>query len=107
MAEYDYESVHNFIRVRQMELLDNEFREAEKETRQAVTVRLPRGHVALIDRVAKELDYSRQDFFSHLVDVALQDVIKTLADLGDESDRMAIWKDYHATMEGAEVTGNE
>ena len=107
MAEYDYESVHNFIRVRQMELLDNEFREAEKETRQAVTVRLPRGHVALIDRVAKELDYSRQDFFSHLVDVALQDVIKTLADLGDESERMAIWKDYHATMEGAEVTGNE
>ena len=107
MAEYDYESVHNFIRVRQMELLDNESREAEKETRQAVTVRLPRGHVALIDRVAKELDYSRQDFFSHLVDVALQDVIKTLADLGDESERMAIWKDYHATMEGAEVTGNE
>lgn len=107
MAEYDYESVHNFIRVRQMELLDNESREAEKETRQAVTVRLPRGHVALIDRVAKELEYSRQDFFSHLVDVALQDVIKTLADLGDESERMAIWKDYHATMEGAEVTGNE
>ncbi len=107
MAEYDYESVHNFIRVRQMELLDNDSREAEKETRQAVTVRLPRGHVALIDRVAKELDYSRQDFFSHLVDVALQDVIKTLADLGDESERMAIWKDYHATMEGAEVTGNE
>ena len=107
MAEYDYESVHNFIRVRQMELLDNESREAEKETRQAVTVRLPRGHVALIDRVAKELDYSRQDFFSHLVDVALQDVIKTLANLGDESERMAIWKDYHATMEGAEVTGNE
>lgn len=107
MAEYDYESVHNFIRVRQMELLDNDSREAEKETRQAVTVRLPRGHVALIDRVAKELEYSRQDFFSHLVDVALQDVIKTLADLGDESERMAIWKDYHATMEGAEVTGNE
>lgn len=107
MAEYDYESVHNFIRVRQMELLDNESREAEKETRQAVTVRLPRGHVALIDRVAKELEYSRQDFFSHLVDVALQDVIKTMADLGDESERMAIWKDYHATMEGAEVTGNE
>lgn len=107
MAEYDYESVHNFIRVRQMELLDNDSREAEKETRQAVTVRLPRGHVALIDRVAKELDYSRQDFFAHLVDVALQDVIKTLADLGDESERMAIWKDYHATMEGAEVTGNE
>ncbi len=107
MAEYDYESVHNFIRVRQMELLDNDSREAEKETRQAVTVRLPRGHVALIDRVAKELEFSRQDFFSHLVDVALQDVIKTLADLGDESERMAIWKDYHATMEGAEVTGNE
>ena len=107
MAEYDYESVHNFIRVRQMELLDNDSREVEKETRQAVTVRLPRGHVALIDRVAKELEYSRQDFFAHLVDVALQDVIKTLADLGDESERMAIWKDYHATMEGQEVTGNE
>ena len=107
MAEYDYESVHNFIRVRQMELLDNEFREAEKETRQAVTVRLPRGHVALIDRVAKELEFSRQDFFAHLVDVALQDVIKTLSNLVDESERMATWKDYHATMEGAEVTGNE
>lgn len=107
MAEYDYESVHNFIRVRQMELLDNDSREAEKETRQAVTVRLPRGHVALIDRVAKELEFSRQDFLAHLVDFALQDVIKTLADLGDESERMAIWKDYYATMEGAEVTGNE
>ena len=107
MTDYDYESVNNFIRVRQQEVLETEFREAEKETRQAVTVRLPRGHVALIDRVAKELEFSRQDFFAHLVDVALQDVIKTLADLGDESDRMAIWKDYHATMEGAEVTGNE
>lgn len=107
MADYDYESVHNFIRVRHMEVIENECREAEKETRQAVTVRLPRGHVALIDRVAKELEFSRQDFFAHLVDVALQDVIKTLANLGDESERMAIWKDYHATMDGAEVTGNE
>ena len=104
---YDYESVHNFIRVRHMEVIENECREAEKETRQAVTVRLPRGHVALIDRVAKELEFSRQDYFAHLVDVALQDVIRTLAIQGDESERMAIWKDYHATMDGAEVTGNE
>ena len=104
---YDYESVHNFIRVRHMEVIENECREAEKETRQAVTVRLPRGHVALIHRVAKELEFSRQDFFAHLVDVALQDVIRTLAIQGDQSERMAIWKDYRATMDGAEVTGNE
>ena len=89
------------------EVAEKGAREGEKGDRQAGKGRPPRGHGALIGRGAKGLELRRQELFLQLGDGGLQDVIKTLADLGDESERMAIWKDYHATMEGAEVTGNE
>lgn len=107
MSDYDYESVRNFITIRHKEVIQNEVHEAEKETRQAVTLRLPRGHVALVDRLAKELDYNRQDFLSQLLDVALQDCIKAMSDLHLEGDRMNAWKSYMATMDGADGSAAE
>lgn len=102
MSDYDYESVRNFINIRHQEVIQNDVHEAEKETRQAVTLRMRRGHVALVDRLAKELDYNRQDFMAQLLDVALQDCIKAMSDLHLEADRMNAWKSYMATMEGTD-----
>ena len=94
----DYESVRGFITQRYQESQHADAMAAEKETRQGVTLRLPVGHLAVIDRLSKEFSMTRQDFLSSLIDVALQDTIKALADLAPEKDRMKVWKDYSETM---------
>jgi hypothetical protein len=95
---HDYESVKNFIQYRVQEVNEMEAWEADKQQRQGITLRLSVGHVALIDRLAKELALTRQDFLSSLIEVALQDSIKTLSDMAPEDQRMPVYKDYQNTM---------
>lgn len=95
---HDYESVKNFIATRVQEVNEMEAWEADKQQRQGITLRLSVGHVALIDRLSKELALTRQDFLSRLIEVALQDSIKTLSNLAPEDQRMTVYKDYFDTM---------
>lgn len=96
---HDYETVKNFIRLRVQEVNQMEAHEQDKESRQGITLRLARGQVALADRLAKELAFTRQDFLAYLIDVALQDSVKAMLDLVPEEERLALFKDYYATAE--------
>jgi hypothetical protein len=80
----DYETMKNFIKSRLDELAMTEYAQQRDAELQALSIRLPRGHVQLIDHLAKDLDYSRQQFMARVIDLALQDCMKAYADMSKD-----------------------
>lgn len=80
----DYETMKNFIKRRFEELAMTEHAQQREAELQALSIRLPRGYVALIDHLAKDLDYNRQQFMARVIDLALQDCMKAYADMSKD-----------------------
>lgn len=76
----DYETIQNFIHSRLSDLAHAADAEAMESKLQSISIRLQPGSVALIDHMAKLMDYSRQQFLSHLITLALDQAAKSWAD---------------------------
>lgn len=91
---HDYESLHMLFkqRIEMMAYADDK----EARTMKSVTLRLPVGHVALIDRLASDLGFSRQAFLDTLLETVLQDSIRAMAAQFSEEKREEIIKELFA-----------
>ena len=92
-ANHDYETFDRFIEQRLAALAFDDLAKNRESTFQAVTVRLTPGTVALIDHFGKEMDYSRQQFMGHLINLALDQMSRSWADQAPEEKRMDVYRE--------------
>lgn len=74
-ANQDFENFTNFVQQRIAAITHAKDADSRESTLQGVSVRLTAGNVALIDHFAKELDYNRQQFMAHLINLALDQMM--------------------------------
>ena len=95
-----HDSVADFVRYRVEELIKQEVQEQRVQEYKPITLRLPTGHIALIDLLAHELDFTRQAFLQELVSEALEDAVRAMVGTLPEEQRVDAYTHYMAVMEG-------
>jgi len=89
-----------FIAERARELQDRDIHEQREQEQKPVTVRLPSGYIALIDRFASELEMNRQSFLMQLIHEGLKDSIDAMTELAPEEKQREINMEYQTLMHG-------
>ena len=103
-----HETVDQFIEHRFEELAARQLMNRAKSSLQNVTVRLPKGEIAAIDKIATFLDMSRQEFLFELIGAGMEQAISSAARrLAESPERTAwieemvnLWSAYDVELEG-------
>ena len=103
-----HENVDQFIEHRFEELAARQLRSRAKSSLQNVTVRLPKGEIAAIDKMATFLEMSRQEFLFELIGAGMEQAIQSAASrLQKGPERTAwieeivnLWSAYDVELEG-------
>lgn len=95
-------SVAKFVKARANELLKQEIYEQRQQEQKPVTVRLPSGFIAIIDRLASDLDMNRQSFLMELIHESLKDSIAAMSESvsSEEETQRETYMEYQALMYG-------
>ena len=109
---HTHESVDQFIDHRFNELAQRQLLNKAKSSLQNVTVRLPRGEIAAIDKMATFLELSRQELIFELIGAGMEQAIRSAAaNLADGPERTAWIEDMVSTWSAYDVEledqGNE
>lgn len=105
MTEHD--SVAEFVKFRIQQLAENDYREARIQEQKPVTVRLPAGYIALIDRLAQDLELSRQAFMFEVISEALDECIRALVQSAPEDRAMHLYRDLTDLKHGEGTADGE
>lgn len=103
-----HETVDQFIEHRFEELAARQLMSRAKSSLQNVTVRLPKGEIAAIDRMATLLEMSRQEFLFELIGAGMEQAIQSSASRlakGPERTQwideiVGLWSAYDVELEG-------
>lgn len=76
---HDHESIQNFINVRVQELALKSITSKTPSELSSVTVRLPKGELQAIDKLASVLDLSRQELLFEIIGTGLDQAIQAFA----------------------------
>lgn len=90
---HTHESVAEFIDHRFEELAVRQLLNKAKSSLQNVTVRLPRGEIAAIDKMATFLEISRQELLFELIGAGMEQAIRTSASKLAEGPQRTAWVD--------------
>jgi len=104
---HTHETPAEFIQQRMQELAVKRLTSRTRSSLQNVTVRLPKGEVAAIDKLCTALDLSRQELLFELIGSALEQAIRAVADHLHEdcreawvNDLLATWAAHDVELEG-------
>lgn len=100
---HTHESPAQFVEQRLEELAVKQLLSRSRSSLQNVTVRLPKGEVAAIDKLATLLHLSRQELLFELVGSAFEQAVSTAAQHLDESSRGAWVNDIVSTWAAHDV----
>ncbi len=75
----DYETLSNLVESRLEEIIKHESAKQRESELQTISVRLRPGDVAIIDHMAKELEWTRQQFLARVIDTSLLQVMAAFA----------------------------
>lgn len=103
-----HETVDQFIEHRFEELAARQLMNRAKSSLQNVTVRLPKGEIAAIDKMATFLELSRQEFLFELIGAGMEQAIRSASSrLQEGAERTAwieeivnLWSAYDVELEG-------
>lgn len=76
---HDHESIQDFITVRVQELAIKQMTSKVPSELSNVTVRLPKGEIHAIDKLATALDMSRQELLFEIIGAGMDQAIKAFA----------------------------
>lgn len=88
---HTHESVAQFIEQRFNELALRQLQNKAPSTLQNVTVRLPKGEIAAIDKMATFLDMSRQELLFELIGAGMEQAISTAAGKLTDAEQRTTW----------------
>lgn len=105
---HTHQNVDEFINHRFEELAVRQLMSKANSSLQNVTVRLPKGEIAAIDKMAKFLDMSRQELLFELIGAGMEQAISSAAaKLADTPERLAwvqemvnTWSAHDVELEG-------
>lgn len=105
---HTHANVTQFIEQRFHELALRQLQNKAKSSLQNVTVRLPKGEIAAIDKMATFLDLSRQELLFELIGAGMEQAISTAASKLEEGekrtawieDMVSTWSAYDVELEG-------
>jgi len=107
---HTHESPAEFVQQRMQELAVKQLLSRSRSSLQNVTVRLPKGEVLALDKLATLLDLSRQELLFELIGSAFEQAVRAAADHLDEASRqewvediIATWSSYDVELEGENV----
>lgn len=86
-----HESVDQFIEHRFNELAARQLMSRAKSSLQNVTVRLPKGEIAAIDKMATFLEMSRQEFLFELIGAVMEQAIQSAASRLEKGPERTAW----------------
>lgn len=76
---HDHESIHSFVNQRVQELALKSITTKAPSELSNVTVRLPKGEIQAIDKLATVLDLSRQELLFEIIGTGMDQAIKAFA----------------------------
>lgn len=76
----DYETLENMVDFRLHELFKDAGAKAREADLQTISVRLRPGDVAIIDHMAKQLEWTRQQFLARVLDTSLLQLMAAFAE---------------------------
>ena len=88
-----HETVDEFIEHRFNELAARQLMSRAKSSLQTLTVRLPKGELAAIDKMATFLEMSRQEFLFELIGAGMEQAIRSAANRLHEGPERSQWID--------------
>jgi hypothetical protein len=88
---HTHESVEEFMKTRFEELAVRQLVSQTKSTIQNVTLRLPKGEIAAIEKMATFLDMSRQELLFELVGAGMEQAIRFSAATLQEGPERTAW----------------
>lgn len=105
---HTHETVDQFIDHRLEEIAVRQLKSRAKSSLQNVTVRLPKGEIAAIDKMATFLEMSRQEFLFELIGAGMEQAIQSAASRlikGPErtawiDEMVGLWTAYDVELEG-------
>jgi hypothetical protein len=104
---HTHESPAEFVEMRMQELAVKQLLSRTRSSLQNVTVRLPKGEVLAIDKLATLLDLSRQELLFELIGSAFEQAVQAAAKHLDDTSRDAwvndivtTWAAYDVELEG-------
>ena len=104
---HTHETPAQFVEQRMQELAVKQLLTRTRSSLQNVTVRLPKGEVLAIDKLATLLDLSRQELLFELIGAAFEQAVRAAADHLHEDcrqgwldDVLATWAAYDVELEG-------
>lgn len=104
---HTHESPAQFVQQRMQELAVKQLLSRSRSSLQNVTVRLPKGEVLAIDKLATLLDLSRNELLFELIGSAFEQAIAAAAaELSEDcregwvNDMLATWAAYDVELEG-------
>jgi len=100
---HTHQNVAEFINQRFEELAVRQLQNKAKSSLQNVTVRLPKGEIAAIDKMATFLDMSRNELLFELIGAGMEQAISTAAAKLVEGDRAAWVEDMVNTWSAHDV----
>ena len=103
-----HESVSDFVNHRIQEQAIKQMMRSSPSSTRNVTVRLPKGEIAAIDKVAEILELSRQELLFELIGAATEQAVSAIASKMNEAERavwaeeiVALWTAHDEELEGA------
>lgn len=104
---HDYDSIDQFVSVRVQQLALKSMTSKTPSSLSNVTVRLPKGEVSAIDKLASALDLSRQELLYEIIGTGMDQAIKAFAsNLSEESrsewvtDMINTWTAFDVELDG-------
>jgi predicted DNA binding CopG/RHH family protein len=104
---HDHESINQFIDIRVQELALKSISSKTPSALSNVTVRLPKGEIQAIDKLATALDMSRQELLFEIIGTGMDQAIKAFAaNLSEESraewvkDMIDTWTAFDVELDG-------
>ena len=83
----DYETLENLVTWRLDQLVKDDAAKQREAELQTISVRLRPGDVAIIDHMAKQLDWTRQQFLSRVIDTSLLQLMAAFSKQEQEPDQ--------------------
>jgi|TARA_R110002124_G_C8849793_1_gene506220 predicted DNA binding CopG/RHH family protein len=106
---HERDNIGQFIDVRVQELAIKSITSKVPSSMTSVTVRLPKGEVQAIDKLASVLDVSRQELLFEIIGTGMDQAIKSFANVltGEErtkwvEDMINTWTAFDEELEGEE-----
>jgi hypothetical protein len=87
---HDYDTIDDFINIRVQEIAKKTLLTKTPSAMTGCTIRLPKGELAAIDKLAGLLDVSRQELLFEIIGTGMDQAIKSFASNLEEADR-ATW----------------